>query len=139
MLNLTLQIRLQCDHKLGRIRSWCTQSRINNTKSMQEPHVWQHVHLSVSCIHLCHLNRRILEHSIYKTKSKYLRGTIQQINTCSIFSSKHLHINSHRLRTEARDARLMPTALADCEKKSRAKLRLITVTRGWRLGILLSI
>lgn len=49
--------------------------------------------------------------------------------TCNILSNKHLHISSQRLRTDASDRGLIPTALVDCGKKSSAKLRLMIVTR----------
>ena len=69
------------------------------------------------------------KHYKRKESSKILGTLTNNKNTCNILSSKNLHINSQRLRTDAREIGLTPKALVDCGKKSRAKLRLMTVTR----------
>lgn len=52
-------------------------------------------------------------------------------NTCNTFSSRHLHISSQRLRTDASNTGFIPAAFADWGKKSRAKVRLMTIAIGW--------
>lgn len=66
-------------------------------------------------------------------------STFCETNTCNAFSSRHLHISSQRLRTDESNTGFIPAALADWGKKSRAKILLMTIARGWWLDILLKV
>lgn len=139
--NLALKVRLESNHKLGWVGGRCTEHWIHNTKCMQDQYIWKCTHLGVHITSLLHLRGNFsCKWSIKKTiRNQQLKKMGRNSLTCNILSNKHLHINSHRLRTEVRETGLMPTALVDCGKKSSAKFLLIIVTSSWWFGIFLNI